>query len=143
MAASGPSGRFGHAAAVYGASMFVFGGYTAEGPTNEMWRFDFDSMTWHEVTPEGSPSGRFMFASAVSGPSWFVTGGHTLTGALSSAVHRYDFDYNIWVDVSVDGSPQQVASASAVFPDAAAGKMYLYGGKTQDAYSSDFLQLSL
>ena len=70
-----------------------------------------------------------MFASAVSGPSWFVTGGHTLSGGLSSAVHRYDFDYNIWVDVSVDGSPQQVASASAVFPDAAAGKMYLYGAR--------------
>lgn len=41
-----PSGRFGHAAAVVGDNIFMFGGKTAQGASDELWMYHISTRTW-------------------------------------------------------------------------------------------------
>ena len=44
------SGRFDHTAGAMGDQLFLFGGTTAAGPSNEMWVYNLVSQTWQQVT---------------------------------------------------------------------------------------------
>ena len=46
-----PSGRFDMTGGAIGDQLFVFGGTTAAGPSQELWAFNLVSQTWAQVTP--------------------------------------------------------------------------------------------
>ena len=41
-----PAGRYGHTASFIYPFLFVFGGYTAFGLSNELWSFNIQTCTW-------------------------------------------------------------------------------------------------
>lgn len=48
-----PSPRFDHSASVYAESMFVFGGKTDAGISNELYRLDLHDYTWEKIIIDG------------------------------------------------------------------------------------------
>ena len=56
-----PSARFGHATTAIGTRLFVFGGETASGFSDEFWHYDIIEMKWRLLSA-GSPRARSNFA---------------------------------------------------------------------------------
>jgi hypothetical protein len=66
-----PTGRAFHSAGQMGNQLYVYGGFTAKGPSSELWAYDLTSQNWGLVTSSGpSPSGRG--PSVVAGFHFYV-----------------------------------------------------------------------
>jgi len=54
-----PTGRAFHSSGQMGNQLYVYGGFTAKGPSSELWAYDLMSQNWGLVTSSGpAPSGR-------------------------------------------------------------------------------------
>ena len=58
------SSRYHHSAVVHGSSMFIFGGYTGDIPSNsnltnrnDLWEYKFDTCRWNEWRQTGASGG--------------------------------------------------------------------------------------
>jgi N-acetylneuraminic acid mutarotase len=58
-----PQPRCGCAAQVVGKHLFVFGGYTKDGHTNEMYKFDMETRTWESVEARDKRNHSFIHTS--------------------------------------------------------------------------------
>jgi N-acetylneuraminic acid mutarotase len=72
-----PPARASHSATVCGNSMYVFGGNTPYGPSNELFQLNFESKTWLTIDTSEGPVAppRFDHAAAFYEGSVFVFGG--------------------------------------------------------------------
>jgi len=68
--------RCGCAAQVVDDSLWVFGGYTASGHSNDLYRLDLQSWTWHAVTATNKPLSRAYLQAAVVGEAMYIFGGY-------------------------------------------------------------------
>lgn len=140
VSSSGPSGRFGMSANVYKKFMFVFGGHTATGVTNEMWAYNFETGTWANLTPMGSPPARFSHTTAISAGSLYVVGGSTMNGGSFSDVWKYDLDYNTWVEVKpIEGPLEKTDVGMVAYGD----NLVQFGGTGASSYYADMWGLSV
>lgn len=65
-------------------SLFVFGGYTQDGHTNDLYRLNMDSMTWETLDAKGSkPINRAYLQAAVVDGALFVFGGYDGTKCVT------------------------------------------------------------
>jgi len=71
-----PQPRCGCAAQVVGKHLFVFGGYTKDGHTNEMYKFDMETRTWESVEARDKPNSRAYLQAAVVNGTMFIFGGY-------------------------------------------------------------------
>ena len=138
--ATGPSARFGHTATSYKSRMFVFGGHTASGPTNEMWTFSMAEMKWSELTPAGSPSPRFAHVVTVSGGTMFLYGGATTNGGAFSDLWAYALDYNAWTEEKPISGPQEKADSSLV---AYGSQLISFAGVGSTGYFNDLYTVAV
>lgn len=62
---SKPAGRASHGAVSHGAAVYMFGGLSAQGALNDMWRLHTEALVWERITLDVAPSARLDFAIAL------------------------------------------------------------------------------
>lgn len=71
-----PAGRVEHCAGNMGDQLYVYGGITATGPSNELWAYNLVSQTWALVAPSSpapdARSGTFWSTGTVVGHSFYL-----------------------------------------------------------------------
>ena len=105
---SAPSPRYCAAFAYYDNALYLFGGRSRRYPKqnfNDLWRFDFTSCAWHQLSPhrephcyqgsEGFPGYHAKSASTVVGTSWYIWGGEGLHGHVSD-LWQFNFLAHEW-----------------------------------------------
>ncbi|KCV71121.1 hypothetical protein H696_02071 [Fonticula alba] len=140
-----PSGRHSHALAVADPSqgvLFVFGGYTSNGESDELWIFNFGTLTWRQVqrgphTSDWPPplfghSLSFVPASSGDGPGhlYLIGGFDGRAKRINSVVWRFSLDTRTWERVGL-AAPESLTAG--VFGHAAAfvpahGSIVVHGG---------------
>ncbi|KAK3248533.1 hypothetical protein CYMTET_42004 [Cymbomonas tetramitiformis] len=138
----GPSGRFGHTAAVYKDMLYVFGGYAAGGASGETWSYSMTEGTWADMTPVVSPPPRFSHTLAIQGDSMFIYGGSTGDEVLEDT-WRYDFDYNAWIMVEAASSMGNSSQRSDLGVAVSNNTMYVFGGYDKKSCLSDFWSMAV
>jgi hypothetical protein len=143
-----PVERAGHAVAVSGDDMFVFGGFTQPSPfpanyaadgsaflLKDLWVFNVPNQTWALITPLTTMDYRVFATAAMSGDTLLVFGGSSVK-TESSGVFRYNITSQSWIQQTFPSflarlpAPRQ--SATMVYLPAATSAI-LVGG-----YSTDF-----
>lgn len=67
---------------------YVFGGKTARGPSNEMWKFELTGLKWYLVEPQDlvpQPLHSFAYFYEVETLRFFVFGGININGQTNEA----------------------------------------------------------
>lgn len=102
-------------------SMFVFGGRTASGISNELWKFDIQAGVWSLVTPSGNlPSARYTQNAHYDSLNnrMLIWSGQAQTAVLND-IWAYDFASNswleLWPDSMISGAPLQRYGTGSVF----------------------------
>ncbi|KAL6051411.1 hypothetical protein QOT17_019233 [Balamuthia mandrillaris] len=96
---SRPPPRFGHAAYVWGESMWVFGGVGADNkPLNDLWAFHFETVRWRHVCTAGAPcpSPRYHYSGAVSGNMLYLFGGSQNLSTHLDDLWQFNFTTETW-----------------------------------------------
>eukprot|EP01122_Echinamoeba_exundans_P001567 TRINITY_DN11597_c0_g1_i1.p1 TRINITY_DN11597_c0_g1~~TRINITY_DN11597_c0_g1_i1.p1 ORF type:complete len:902 (-),score=157.14 TRINITY_DN11597_c0_g1_i1:580-3285(-) len=123
-----PSARHSHSAVLFGSSMYIFGGIGPKGILlNDVYEFDFERFTWHEVAVSGTeaPAGRWGHTSVIYGQSMFIYAGLTGKGYVDD-LWEFHFNSRSWSRVNVTGDipSSRHFHASVVVHDT----MYVFGG---------------
>jgi Galactose oxidase, central domain len=130
-AALQPSPRWGHTmtSALAVGELFLFGGNTSAGPSNELWVYSSFSMgnAWQLVVPATvSPPARFYHAAALYKGELYVFGGAGARGAVYADVWTYHPRSNAWEKRASDGTPPEARymHTATTFGD----NIYIFGG---------------
>jgi hypothetical protein len=112
---------------------YLFGGLTADGPSNELWELNLLTDTWTLLQPSGdAPPPRFGHTA-----TWVAHDGHLIvwSGQGSSAffddVWAYDPYVNTWSQLPSSGAipAARYGSCAALGPD---GELWISHGFTED-----------
>lgn len=137
--ASGPSARTDHtwtAGWAVGAEgdrpvAYLFGGRTADGPSNDLWSFDLETYSWSELQPAGPPPApRFGHtATMVPGVGLVVWSGQG--DGFFDDIWAYDPGVDAWQQLpSLGAVPDaRYGSCASLGPD---GRLWVSHGFTQD-----------
>ena len=129
-----PSDRVFHGLAFAGGLVYMYGGLTGAGASDELWSYDVDSNTWDDETPVGlKPAARFdtSVAPTLDGSGLIMYGGNY--GPLGS---DFDPQRDLWHFDIVLGTWTLVTASDATDARARAGhsltthghSFYLFGG---------------
>ena len=145
-----PSARRGHAMAAAGdGSVWLHGGYTAAGPSDQLVKLDPQERRWHAVTTAGPrPSARRGHSRlvAVDGHTLVLFGGDTKSG-YSDELWTLDLlAAAAWTRLTASAS-----GASAAWPSARWGHtmvtvgsaVLMFGGWTDSGYSDELWSLNV
>eukprot|EP00795_Rhopilema_esculentum_P014693 gene14693-5787_t len=94
-----PPALEGHSAVVFRNQMFVFGGAFTNDKSTPFWSFDFETMTWKDLSQskfQQEPANRKGHSAFVYRDSMFLFGGSLDNGSLTSELWRYDFSTLRW-----------------------------------------------
>lgn len=109
-----PTAREGHTATAVGTRIFVFGGFTEQGYSSDLFVLNTDDMAWERPPVAGvPPSGREGHTATLFRDRLIIFGGFTDGGCLND-VAVLDTSTRTWVRPKVFGSPplpRQDASA--------------------------------
>lgn len=112
--------RAGHATAVVGNVMYVFGGMIGSSASTQVDAYDMDTGEW--VSKEPMPTAKFYHSALTVGTKIYVFGGWNGT-TVYDTIHVYDTDANTWTSLPASGTPRMYVAAAAV-----GTKLYYYGG---------------
>mgnify|MGYP003317521252 CR=1 FL=1 len=88
-----PPARVGHAQAVLGSKLYVFGGRAGvemgESELGDLWAFDADGGSWEELRAPNVPSARSFHAATSANGRLYVFGGCGADGRMAD-LHAYD-----------------------------------------------------
>ena len=145
-----PSARYHHSAVVYGSSMFIFGGYTGDIPSNsnlanrnDLWEYKFQSCNWVEWKTANNNSGgggggggqvkpvpRSAHGAAVYDGKLYVFAGYDGTARLNDmwTISLTPGEAKVWKEVVYSGeSPPTCCN----FPVAVAhDSMFVFSGQS-------------
>ena len=129
-AAVQPPGRSAHAAvSLSSTALFVFGGFGAEGATNDLWAYTDGE--WRYLEPSGDPpeprSGHSLVA--LDDNRFMLFGGVGGNGASFADLHVYDANENAWQAVKAQDGPGPRYNHRAVVVH---GAMVVTGGCIDD-----------
>lgn len=124
-----PSARYGHAAAVVGTSVYVFGG---KGPGssvhNDLHRLDVERWTWSLVpSTTAPPLGRFGHSMAAVGDKLVMFGGWD-GSTMFNDLWVFDTAAASWVKPAVDGPPPSPRHGHSLLLAPAANRLVVWGG---------------
>ena len=106
--------------------VFVFGGRTAGGVTNQMWAFDVQAMAWREIEPRGEvPDGRSGHTmTRVLTRFLLVCGGVNGENAYCDDLALFDLHTESW-SLHAPSAPLKRIGHVAGY---ASGRLYVFGG---------------
>jgi N-acetylneuraminic acid mutarotase len=113
--------RVGHCIAAVRSKIFVFGGLTEAGLSDELWIFDLDTLTWVEIPTFGAAPCARKGASLVAtedGHKLYLFGGATGMKAFND-VHVLDLDHFSWSVLGTVGpvpAPRESAAVNCLAP---------------------------
>ncbi|KAG0037653.1 Multiple epidermal growth factor-like domains protein 8 [Podila clonocystis] len=129
-----PEPRYGHFAFVYDSNLYVYGGVTTIGGTDEVWRFN--GKIWSKLqpnNPEGArrPAGKIGSACVVvtrnNSTKLYIFGGMVPGGASTRDMYTYDLGMEpMWRKIDHKNSVG-LSGASAVYHQAT-DSIYYFGG---------------
>ncbi|KDO28153.1 hypothetical protein SPRG_06200 [Saprolegnia parasitica CBS 223.65] len=139
-----PYKRTDHAAVWADDRMFVIGGSTCDGPTNDVWVWCPTTEAWTELTCVGDcPAPRTSHAAVVCGRHILVTGGQSHTTAHGTSVFASSYALNIdsLVWTALPDLPLAVCRhGTAVLSD---DVLYAYGGYDGSRVTGGLHELSV
>ena len=119
---SAPPARVGHAQAVLGSKLYVFGGRAGvemgESELGDLWAFDADGGSWEELRAPNVPSPRSFHAATSANGRLYVFGGCGADGRMAD-LHAYDAAANRWT--ALPSPPADVVGRGGATLEAAAG----------------------
>lgn len=132
--AQGPSPRQDHTwtVAADGNMAYLFGGATADGPSDELWQFDLMAGAWTQLEPANDgPAARFGHtATWVPDIGLVVWSGQGASGFFDD-IWRFQPSANSWEQLPSTGAvpPARYGSCASLGPD---GQLWISHGFTQD-----------
>lgn len=126
-----PAPRFGHTwvADPSDAAAYLFGGSGANGPLDDLWRYDFGADSWERRASDGpGPEPRSGHAAVlVDGVGLVVLGGTAADGGVLDDAWVYDPLADTWDALAVTGDrpPARTNTCAAVGPD---GRIWIVYG---------------
>lgn len=130
-----PSSRMLHSMEVINGQLYIFGGLTDSGLTNELWKFDVESEVWSTVEVQGtSPVARSSHGCDSAGDIMVIWGGLGETGFLSD-MHYYNALTNRWTEITVSGTKPSARKGACV--EVSLPYVFIFGGQTSEGCSND------
>jgi N-acetylneuraminic acid mutarotase len=136
-----PSPRYFFGITASDTAMYVFGGMTNTGvPTNDLFQFEPQSLTWRTLTASGDiPSPRYSHAFAYKAGALYSFSGKDSIGMLDE-FFRFDLNVMEWTRIS-SGVPgvhpvPRIDAKLAVLGET----LFLFGGKTTSGYSNELFR---
>ena len=127
----GPSGRFGHGAAVTNDIMYIFGGFGDTGKfLNDMYSFDFTSNSLSTIPVSNQISSRFSVSMEACGNKVFLFGGETINDSFWD-VWELDVLSGIWRFLGSLGQEARSAASTRL-----TNRLVVQGGYVDMKYSS-------
>merc|ERR1712110_14770 len=116
-AADAPCARSYHQMVGIGSDLYVFGGCSAHGRMNDLYRFDTTKNTWHALPSPNGMDGRggAIFQASPNGDKLFVIGG--FSGEERNDIWMFDLIQENWNQVEPKGEPlrpRSVCSSGAL-----------------------------
>lgn len=111
-----PAPRCGHALCAIRSRLFLFGGLTEAGLSNEVWILDLDALSWAEIPTFGAAPCARKGASLVAtedGRKLYLVGGATAAAALCD-VHVLELDNFGWSALGTVGDAPQGRESPAL-----------------------------
>ena len=145
-----PSPRSGHSWTRFGDKIFLYGGLTAKGTSDELFVFDTKTLRWDPLMYSGhGPSARYNHSAVVhpwspNGGKILVLGGRTGGGSSppSSTVHCFDVASGHWSEVHTSGRSPEGRFGMVAWTYCK--NLVLYGGCNTRGYcNSDIYRLEL
>jgi hypothetical protein len=141
--ASKPSPRKGACMVSIGYFIFIFGGITDAGYTNELWKFDIDSKEFELVTGRGDIPLEIAYANCQvierdQEHIIQVYTGQTIGGLGSRYIYEYNFGNKVWSSINLEPTQPFMRSkaASIILGD----KLLVAGGNLLDLNSFDTIK---
>ncbi|KAJ3209677.1 hypothetical protein HDU67_006007 [Dinochytrium kinnereticum] len=144
-----PDGLQGHTQSfTFDNSFFIFGGQTPTGNiSNDLWRYDYDAVTWNLVNSTGSfqPPGLQNHGAVYrrDARELVIFGGSTRDNTVSGEVFKYSIATSQWSALTTTGGGpgRRLRHSTALVGDQ---EMYVWGGQ-DDRFNiqSDFWSLNL
>lgn len=136
-----PSPRFGHAAATFESSMFVFGGWDGNNTLNDLWEYNIEKGNWYCVDMNSGVPSRYRHSAVVWMDKMFVFGGVDKTQQRFSDLYGYSFYTRKWKRIVYENHTGPTARSFHRTGMMKNGEMILVGGfdgeRNNDCYSLD------
>jgi hypothetical protein len=134
-----PSAREDHTWTVDGdgAVAYLFGGRTADGPSNELWSFDLATNAWTQLQPDGaSPVARFGHTATWVDDMGLVVWSGQGRDSFFADLNLYNPAANTWTELSSLGAAPDAryGSCASLGPD---GELWISHGFTAEGRFSD------
>jgi len=134
-----PSPRYGHTAAIFGKSMYIFGGYDNMSMCcNDMYEYFFDTNMWNKVEIKNNiiPPSRFSHSVSVSdsGFSMYIFGGQGDGKNPYNDLYEFRFTSKTWLHLETKGKiPSRWGHISFVYGPT----LYIFGGQNKSSMFED------
>lgn len=109
---SGPSARNNHGMVAVGYQVFVFGGETSTGPSNDLWYINGFTSKWTKIETALTPSVRTHHILVSNGTHLIMFGGKSGSTLLKD-LWVFDLRANTWTEVPVSYSGMYALSKTA------------------------------
>ncbi len=122
-----PSGRSNHAAVSWNGKMYIRGGETANGLTNEIWEFNPVTKYWTNVTPSSNNfTPRKNLAAVIIGNKLYIAGGEDASGNALNDAYAVDMNNHTSTQIAnlPGSSPASIGAAGASLDSS----FYMFGG---------------
>ena len=122
-----PSGRSNHAAVSWNGKMYIIGGETANGLTNEIWEFNPVTKYWTNVTPSSNNfTPRKNLSAVIIGNKLYIAGGEDASGNALNDAYAVDMNNHTSTQIAnlPGGSPGAIGAAGASLDSS----FYMFGG---------------
>jgi hypothetical protein len=110
-----PAARTGHSLVAIRENIFLFGGLTEKGLSNELWVLDLDTLTWSQVPTFGVlPSARkgATLVASENGRKMYLFGGHDGSATLND-IHVLEVERFSWAVLGMIGQAPEGREAAA------------------------------
>ena len=130
-ASSGPGERYGFGWVADETGFYVFGGYDGIQDRADLWRFEFATSRWRQLTADGPPA-RYCPAFGLRDGKLLLFGGRSKTNAKMNFSDSWIFD-GAWKALAGAG-PGYHAKAACASTD---NQLWLFGGEGPNGHVSD------
>lgn len=121
-----PSPRKQHSLSKVSNKIWLFGGETDLGITNDLWYYEMYKRHWFQVSPSNSPSQRHGHAVVSHGSKFFLFGGcNNIKHLCYSDLYTFTPDLEKWEKINDAELPTREAHAL----DFASGILYVFAGR--------------
>ena len=141
-----PSARHNHEIAAVGVDLYLFGGKTKSGASNELFRFSTTTLQWEQLdAPQVSgspPSARFGHSMVAVGSDLYVFGGASSSEKFN-CLFRFSTTARQWDQLDAEKVSGSTPSARYLHGMVAVGPdLYVFGGMTDSGGSNGLFRFS-